>query len=214
MSLEFPTPSDGLRTRFAHALGFHEYPSKAIANPYLAYVIKTYSGEDIEGYLELFIEVVVHFESQAGGDDSIQALMDKLSLSGFRDTFLDTSAESSLRKEHVEDTVMCIVGTWATMLSSFQLRCQSRKVTAAYNIFLDALYSSSTPYEENAASLIRRSELLPGGQWDHRMDFGSDAALKLMTLLSKTTNPSIPSSMQNLLMQSTGQLHAPPNSEF
>jgi hypothetical protein len=214
MSLKATTPSDELRTRLAHALGYHDYPASATAEPYLTYIVKSYGGEDVEDYLELFIAVVEHFKSGAavtGGNDSIQALIDKLTLAGFRSVFVDTSAGDAMRRAHVEDIIMCIIGTWTTMLSSFQLKGRSRKVTAAYNIFANAVPSPKDPYEENVAGLILGSELCPGGQWDHRVDIGNDTTSKLVMLLSNATGATNQSSLQSL-MQSTGQLQPLSNS--
>lgn len=157
MSLKAATPSDDIRTRLAHTLGFHEYPANATAEPNLTYITKSHGGADTEDYLELFIAVTEHFETQAaapGKDHSIRALIDKLVLTGFRGMFMDTSAGDSMRRAHVEDTIMCIVGTWTVMLSLFQLRCQARKVTAAYNVFANAKPLHKDPYEENVARAV------------------------------------------------------------
>jgi hypothetical protein len=214
MTLKTATPSDDVRTRLAHAVGFHDYPPNATAEPYLAYVIKSCGGEDIEEYLELFVHITMHFKSQTGGHDSIQALIDKLVLSGFRSVFQDTGSGDDMRKEHVEDVVMCIIGTWATMLSSFQNRCRQRKVIAAYGMFLDSSQPTVPPYDNNVAGLVIGSELLPGGRWDRRMDFEADAVLKVLTLLSNTPSQSSASSMQNLLVQSTGRLQSASTSKY
>lgn len=214
MSLKAITPFVELRTRLAHALGYRDYPANATAEPYLTYVVKSYGGEDVEDYLELFIAVIEHFKSRAavaGGNDSIQALIDKLTVAGFRSVFVDTSPGDAMRRAHVEDTIMCIIGTWTTMLSSFQLKCRSRKVTAAYNIFANAVPSPKDPYEENVAGLVLGSELCPGGQWDHRVDIGNDTTSKLVMLLSNATGAANQSSLQSL-MQSTGQLESFSNS--
>jgi hypothetical protein len=206
MSHKVTTPSDDLRTNLAHTLGFADYPANATAKPYLAYIVKTCCG-DIEDYLELFIVVIKHFQTQTGGDDSIRALLDRLTLSGFRSVFADTSAGGVMRRQHVEDMIMCIAGTWTTMLSSFQLRCRTRKIIAAYSIFANAAALPRDPYEENIVGLIQGSELLPGGQWDHRKDLGSDAASKLISMLSNATSVASQPSLQSLLMQSIG--HSP-----
>lgn len=215
MSLKPPTPSGDSRTRLAHALGYYDYPSNATAEPYLSYIDKGHHGEVLEDYRELFIAVIEHFDvpvKGSAGDDSIQALIDKFSLSGFRGVFKDTGAGDPMRREHVEDMVMCIIGTWTTMLSSFQHRCRSRKITAAYTMFSEGA-PPKNPYQENVAGLVLGSQLLPGGRWDHRMDVESDAAVKLMMLLSNVTNSS-QSSTHNLLTQFTGQLQASSNSEW
>jgi hypothetical protein len=203
MSQKVSTPSNDLRTSLAHTLGFLDYPANATAEPYLAYIIKTCGGEP-EDYLELFSAVVKHFQIRPGGDHSIRSLLDQLALAGFRSVFADTSAADALRRQHVEDMVFCILGTWTTMLSSFQLRCRSRKIIAAYSMFGNAATSPVDPYEDNIAGLIRGSELLPGGQWDHRRDLGNDAASKLMMMLSNSTSAASQSPSQSVLMQSTG----------
>lgn len=83
---------------------------------------------------------------------------------------------------------------------------------AAYTIFANAKPSAKDPYDENVAGLILGSGLFPGGQWDHRMDIGSDAASKIAMLLSNATSVACQSSLQSLLVQSTGQLQASSNS--
>jgi hypothetical protein len=154
-------------------------------------------SETIEDYTELFIEVLEHFQPGASANGTptaptVQTLIDKFALSAFRDIFTDTVAKDPRRKEHIEDTVMCIIEAWTTMLSSFHYKNRSRKVVAAYSIFADATTSqtatpttltattptllsvTTAPYDNSVAGLIAGSGLLPGGQWDHRMSFEGD----------------------------------------
>jgi hypothetical protein len=144
MSLGTNKSSFDNRARLAHAFGFTDYPTNTTAVPYLNYVLKQYAGsETIEDYIELFVEVIAYFQSSASVNGiptapTVQSLIDKFTLSGFRDVFVDTVAGDPRRKEHVEDKVMCIVGTWTTMLSSFRNKNRSRNVIAAYSIFADA----------------------------------------------------------------------------
>ncbi|KAF2633043.1 hypothetical protein BU25DRAFT_87966 [Macroventuria anomochaeta] len=221
------------RTRLAHALGFRDYPTNTTAVPYLNYILKQHAGsETIEDYVELFIEVIEHFRPGASTnrtptDPTIQTLVDRFASSGFRDVFADTVAGDHRRREHVEDKVMCIIGTWTTMLSSFQYKNRSRKVVAAYSIFADATTPQAAaptaspattptlpivtmaPYDNSIASLIASSGLLPGGQWDHRMSFEGDATMKLIALMLNTPNALNRTSLQNLLAHTPGR--APPN---
>lgn len=211
MSLKIDVPSNDLRMRFAHALGFLEYPTNTTAEPYLNYIISNYSGEGIEDHLELFIATIAHFgtaTSTTTEDHTIQALIDRLSQEGFRDVFADTSPGTSARREHVEDSVMYIIGAWTTMLNSFQHRCGSRRVTAAYSLFADANPVAKDPLEENVSGLLNGCGLLPGGRWDRGADFANDATLQLMMLLSYSANLS---NQPGLLMRSAGSL-TPPSS--
>jgi hypothetical protein len=216
------------RTRLAHALGFSDYPANTTAVPYLNYILKQYTGNDMEDYIELFIEVLEYFRTGASANGTptvhtIQTLIDKFALSGFRDVFADTVAGDPRRREHVEDTVMCIVGTWSTMLSSFQHKNRSRKVVAAYGIFADSTTSQAAmpttlpvaqptlnpvtiaPYNESVAGLITGSGLLPGGQWDHRINFESDATTKLIALMLNASNCPNRTPLQNLLAPTSGR---------
>jgi hypothetical protein len=221
------------RIRLAHALGFSDYPTNTTAVPYLNYILEQYAGsETMEDYIGLFIQVLEHFRTGASANatptvHTVQTLVDKFALSGFRDVFADTVAGDPRRKEHVEDTVMCIIGTWTTMLSSFQHKNRSRKVVAAYGIFADATTSQAAmptalpvtqpppnsvtiaPYDESVAGLIAGSGLLPGGQWDHRISIESDATTKLIALMLNATNCPNRTLLQNLLGPTSGR--APPS---
>jgi hypothetical protein len=208
------------RIRLADALGFIEYPANPSIEPYLDYILKQYAGNaTTEEYVELFIEVVEHFRSGALANRTatIQTLLDKYSLSGFRNVFADTTAGDPRRREHVEDTVMCICGTWTTMLSSFQHKSRARKVVEAYNLFASrstpqaAMLTTvpgtqpssnpvaAAPFNESVAGLINGSGLLPGGQWDFRISYENDAATKLAGLMFNTPNGGNQNSLQNML---------------
>ena len=197
-------PSDALRTKLSTALGV---PDPATFEPYFAYIVNSAGGLPVEDYLELFIFVLDHFGSQRGR--TIQSLIDHLVLHGFRDIFPDPNAGVP-RNEQVEDTVMCIIGTWATMLSSFQRVCRVRKVTTAYIIFSSSVQSPKSPYDESVTGLIGGSELLPGGKWDYRNDTVS--GLATTTMLPSNTNSTVAlSSMQNLPIQLVGHSSPSPN---
>ena len=78
-------------------------------------------------------------------------------------------------------------------------------------MFGNAATSPTDPYEDNIAGLIRGSELLPGGQWDHRRDLDNDAASKLMMMLTNSTSAASQSPLQSVLTQSTGPFPFAPN---
>jgi hypothetical protein len=136
---------------------------------------------------------------------------------------VDTVAGDSRRKEHVEDKVMCIIGTWTMTLSSFQLKNRSRKVEAAYGIFTGSTKSHATiaptipnsppsphsgviaPYDKSVASLIRGSGLLPGEQWDHRIIFESDTTAKMMGLMLNASNFESHNALQNMVASTSGR---------
>ncbi|OAG03833.1 uncharacterized protein CC84DRAFT_1197442 [Paraphaeosphaeria sporulosa] len=229
MSLSSNKSSIGDRVRLAHALGFNDYPTNSTAEPYLNYIQKQYAGsETIEVYIDLFIEVIEHFRPGAVANGTpivptVRTLTEKYALSGFRDVFADTLAGDPRRKEHVEDTVMCIIGTWTMMLSSFQYKNRSRKVVAAYSIFTDATISQTTtpitpssttstppsvvvaPYDNSVAGLIAGSGLLPGGQWDHRISVENDATMRMIALMFNAADASNRSPLQTLLSPSSGR---------
>jgi hypothetical protein len=198
------------RVRLASAFGFIEYPANPSIEPYLDYILKQYAGNaTTEEHVELFIEVVEHFRTNR--TPSVQALLDKYTASGFRNVFTDTKPGDPRRKEHVEDTIMCICGTWATMLSSFQHKSRARKVVAAYNLFANqSTLQAATlttvppnpmaiaPYNESLAGLINGSSLLPGGQWDYRISYENDAATKLVGLMFNAPNGPNQNSLQML----------------
>ncbi|KAF2999698.1 hypothetical protein E8E13_002815 [Curvularia kusanoi] len=158
MSLNAAPTYRDVRTRLAHALGYHDYPANATAEPYLTYIYRRHVGAGaLEEWLELFIEVVEYFdvgikESNEDGNGTIQDLIDRLATSGFLNLFADTTAGQTARLIHVEDTVMYILGTWSTMLSSFvQQRNQSRKIVAAYRGCVDQAVTWNEPYDNNLA---------------------------------------------------------------
>jgi len=229
MSLSSSKSSVDDRTRLAHALGFSEYPTNSTAEPYLNYILKQYAGsQTIEDYIELFIEVLEHFRpgavaKGAPAAPTVQTLIEKFASTGFRDVFADTVAGDPRRKEHVEDTVMCIIGTWTTMLSSFQHKNRSRRVVAAYSLFADATTTQATPstsqstttsaspsvpvlpYDNSVAGLVAGSGLLPGGQWDYRTNVDSDATVRMIALVLSASNSPHRNSLQNLLSPSSAQ---------
>lgn len=234
MSLDSKRSSSDGRTRIAHALGFSDYPTNKTPAPYLNYILKQYAGSETAGdYLELFIEVLEHFRTSASPNgtpttQTVNTLFDKFVSSGFRNVFTDTDAGDSKRKEHVEDKVMCIIGTWTTMLSSFQLKNRSRKVVAAHRIFAGTTVHATIPttmhtsppsppsviiepYDESVAGLITGSGLLPGGQWDHRISLESDATAKLMGLMLNASNFQGRNALQNMFASTSGRTTPPKN---
>lgn len=231
MSLKSTISPDDDRIRLAHALGFDDYPRITTPDPYLDYILQQHADEEtLVDYIELFIKVIMYFGSGTAAP-TIRTIVNELSLSGFRDVFADTVAGNLKRKKHVEDTVMCILGTWVTMLSSFQERNSSRKITAAFTIFADpttlpaptqpslptATTTSTpnvTPYKNSVAGLISGSGLLPGGMWDHRMACGGDATMKLMSLLLDSQNNSNHTALQTLLGQVSSSSTSLPSHYF
>jgi hypothetical protein len=211
------------QTRLAHALGFSDYPTNTTGIPYLNYILRQCTGsETIEDYVELFIKILEHFRMVTSTNRTptpitVQALMDKFTSSGFRNVFSDTVAGGSRRREQVEDTVMCVIGTWTTMLSSFQLKNRSRKVVAAYGIFADTTASQDSipirppslgaatiaPYDEDVAGLITGSGLLPGGEWDHRVGSQSNVTSKLIALMFNALISPKSASLQDILAPSS-----------
>ncbi|KAH7095661.1 hypothetical protein FB567DRAFT_35560 [Paraphoma chrysanthemicola] len=117
---------------------------------------------------------------------------------------------------------MCILGTWTTMLSSFQHKNRSRRVVAAYSLFADATTVQPTPlttqlttrpaspsvpilpYDNSVAGLITGCGLLPGGQWDYRSNVDSDATVRMIALMLTASNAPHSNSLQNLLSPTSG----------
>ncbi|KAI5374358.1 hypothetical protein J4E82_006928 [Alternaria postmessia] len=202
MSLSGNNAPTDTQTRLAHALGFTKYPKDTTAVPYLNYILKRHTGtESKEAYIELFVKIIEHFQSAAPAngtatDATVQSLVNELTQAGFGTFFAGTAAGDVRRKEIAEDTVMLMLGTWATMYSSFQHKRQRRKVVAAYRMFADQTGAhTTTPYDNSLSGLIAGSGLLPGGQWDQRVDLEGDAASKLISLLLSTSkNPNQTSS--------------------
>ena len=192
--------SDNLRICLDHSLGFTEYPENHRAEPYLVYIEShCFSRARLEEYIRLFIQVVEHFKAVDNPDGnyatkSITPLLDELSRSGDA-YFMETQAESQERRDHVEDTVLYIIGVWTMMLSSFVIVPVAggiRKVTMAYNMRMQDDSKSLKSYDENVSALIKGSGLLPepsqniGGNGSY--DDITQTALKLINLLS--INPS------------------------
>ncbi|EUC48837.1 hypothetical protein COCMIDRAFT_33703 [Bipolaris oryzae ATCC 44560] len=120
--------------RLAHTLGFIDYPKEKTAEPYLSYILKQRTDNHSEAnYVNLFVEVVKRFQATAPVA-TVQSVIDNLVLTNFPGLSANTAVGDDRRKEDVEDTVMCILGTWATMLSSFQNKRQHREVVAAYSM--------------------------------------------------------------------------------
>ncbi|KAJ4330287.1 hypothetical protein N0V87_010132 [Didymella glomerata] len=140
MSLSGNNAPTDTRTTLARALGFTDYPKDTTAVPYLNYILKRHTGtESKEAYIELFVKIIEHFQSAAPAngtatDATVQSLVNELVQDGFGTFFAGTAAGDVRRKEIALDTVMLMLGTWATMYSSFQHKRQRRKVVAAYLI--------------------------------------------------------------------------------
>lgn len=193
------TSTQDVRTRLAHALGYHDFPANATAEPYLTYIRKRHVGSGpLDEWLELFIEVVEHFaidiDAKGSGDgDSIRALIEDLAAKSSHGVFADTNVGQAARIDHVEDNVMYILGTWTTMLSSFvQQRKRSRKVVTAYKLCSGSVITVPDPYDNNLAGLLAGCELLPGGRWDRGHEHRHDTATELrLMMLSSSPNASV-----------------------
>jgi hypothetical protein len=163
------------RTELAHALGFPEYPTSTIAEPYLNYIANRYVGRGtLEGYLKLVIHVIEYFKLDSNEDalpaKDIQGLLNTLGASS-HEYFSDTKAGSQTRRDDVEDTILYIIGTWTLLVSSFihlPVAGGARKIVLAYSIRAQENLSASQchPYSETISGLITGSGLLPtAGHW-------------------------------------------------
>lgn len=154
---------DNLRSNLAAKLGFED---EAVAAPFLNYIVNHHIGQrSLEAHLNLFTLVVEYFNANspyppitsgsattsASRSDTIQRLIDHLVTSNLGECFGNTAPGTPSRKEHVEDTLLYNLGVWTTMLSHFQKRRGIRTVLTRY----------SKPFEQNLASLVQGSDLLP-----------------------------------------------------
>jgi hypothetical protein len=144
------TPPSPTRIRLAHALGHDNYPTEKVVEPYLDYIVNHHVGTgSLGGYLELFIHVIEHFQTKQPSTtaNTIQALIDELALSGFRDVFSDTQSGDDRREVHVQDTIMHILGLWTTMSGSFRQHSNTRSVIKAYDALSGQRTVSSSAYK-------------------------------------------------------------------
>jgi hypothetical protein len=206
---------DQLRVRLARALGFPEYPTTTNADPepYLNYIVNRYVGR---GTLEEFLELVIHVVEYLGPTDdehaiqekSIQRLIDTLATSSHQ-YFSDTQADSQMRRDDVEDTVMYIIGIWTLLLSSFvhlPVAGGARKITLAYHIHAQETGSTSysSPYDGTVSQLLTGSGLLPSaGQWGLPR-CGDDDAATMKAGVELMTAPRRPQDSSSALVASLG----------
>ncbi|XPS70184.1 hypothetical protein M3J07_002417 [Ascochyta lentis] len=196
MSLTSTKSTSDLRTRLSNALGIDVDAANTTARPYLTYVINNLVGRgQSEDSAELFVYVVQHFKQVTGGQTarkSVQMLFDEVA--GLRPQILawDTAAGGNPQPEAVEDKIMCMLGIWCTMLSSFESvfvgsstrqTKRSRKVVLAYDAFAANATPPKNAYDGSLAELILGSELLPCGIWDQCKGSQGDAATRLIGLL-------------------------------
>ena len=180
--------SSKARETLAHTLGFHDYPTNATAAPYMNYIVNQHRGRDkLESYLRLFTFVVNFFCKGTIDEDgnrvpaTISGLVDHLVAQTSHEMFQDTGEDRATRVAVVEDNVMCIIGVWTMMLSSFELLPNGlRKIGVAYNAQVQAAPRDTRHhYEETVASLVKRSRLVPGcGRWGETMDIDLSATLQ------------------------------------
>ncbi|KAH8725784.1 hypothetical protein GQ44DRAFT_680494 [Phaeosphaeriaceae sp. PMI808] len=192
-------PTNNLRIKLAHTLGFPDYPTTATAEPYLNYITNRFVGRGtLEWYLRLVIHVIHHFQADEAPVappliKSIRRLLDTLATSS-NDYFTDTKPGSQTRREDVEDTVLYIIGAWTLLLSSFvhlPVVGGARKITLAYGIRAQDTCTTPRcdPYEESLSGLIRGSGILPSaGQWGLSIggDDDDNARIKAMVQLMAT----------------------------
>jgi hypothetical protein len=146
--LRSPSEIPQLRHDLALALGFSEHQAETLAEPYLNYIENRHTGDGaLDGFLRLFIKVVLHFQEETTATatekatgtkssptiNSVQAFIDHLCQYSDGDYFANTKESSNLRKELVTDTVLYILGVWVAMLSYFvQLPGGYRQIQRAY----------------------------------------------------------------------------------
>ncbi|KAF1996765.1 hypothetical protein P154DRAFT_579546 [Amniculicola lignicola CBS 123094] len=204
------TPLNPLEADLAQALG---YPDNSIARPHINYISNRHIGI-LDHYLALFVRVIAHFDDDGTTSnatqksDSIQALLDELVASQRDEMFNDTEPGSKMRKEEVEDTVMYILGVWTMLQTSFvQLPNSSRRIVMAYRNKLSEQGTPGTGLDDNLASLVKGSGLLPApGHWieeTHPDDELLRTAMKLVTLLSDSKNSNNATSMVQSLSTSS-----------
>lgn len=182
---------DSLRIELAHALGFPDYPTDTTADPYLNYITNEWVGKGtLNGHIRLLIGIVRYFQDGYPTVRSIQGFLDIISTSSDDEYFADTKVGSQTRREIVEDTVLCTIGVWAMMLSSFRLLPVAggrvRRVALAYSLRAQTTSSSPgcQPCSESVSGLIRGSGLLPntslpiyGDQYDPAIIVGQQNLL-------------------------------------
>ncbi|PSN66442.1 hypothetical protein BS50DRAFT_455653, partial [Corynespora cassiicola Philippines] len=147
---------DNLRIRLAHALGYADYPTNLVAEPYLRYLSNRHLRRGTrDQYIKLFIRVVEYFHTNSLSEPtplSIRSLLDTIEARNSEELYTETRNGDMERKEYVEDAVMYIMGAWSMMLSSFvQLPTRTRKVVTLYNVREGEGCTSA--YDENFSSL-------------------------------------------------------------
>ncbi|KAH7371068.1 hypothetical protein BKA66DRAFT_551954 [Pyrenochaeta sp. MPI-SDFR-AT-0127] len=160
------TPHDRLQIELAHALGFPDYPTDNTAEPYINYITNECVGRTLDGHIQLLVRIVKYFQDESLTVRSIQSFLDSMSISTDVEYFADTKAGSQTRREVVEDTVLCTIGIWTMMLSSFRLLPVAgervRRVTLAYSLYAQRPSNPGRqPYGESVCGLIQGSGLLP-----------------------------------------------------
>lgn len=189
---------DNLRIRLAHALGYADYPTNLVAEPYLRYLSNRHLRRGTRDQcIKLFIRVVEYFHTNSLSEPiplSIRSLLDTIEARNSEELYTETRNGDMERKEYVEDAVMYIMGAWSMMLSSFvQLPTRARKVVTLYNVREGEGCTSA--YDENFSSLVTKAGLLPSR--DQIMDTDEvevedevvQTAMKLVSLLSRSTDP-------------------------
>jgi hypothetical protein len=204
-----PDPLTGL----AHALGYAEYPSNAIAQPHLHYILQSHTKSyDYDEYVSLIIHVVEHFRpakpstvTQARSD-TIQELFDDLENHGFLSVFMATDPASKERKADVEDHVMNILGRWTMLLHHFREQRGTRPVVAAYRRNMKQ-GATNAPFTENLSALVGRSRIVtPDGNLTQSHHLGIqdeviETAISLVRLLSSLNSTDLNASGDSSISQ-------------
>lgn len=209
------TAQPDVRRRLVQALGFKGDPSRSSVKPYLSYIFNHYNGQDdmLDDWLELFIQVVQHFDRPMSNPHTLSAPQNAGNTNGpsspdsIRELIREVAADPvrDLRPSEAEDEVMYILGIWSMMEHSSHERNRSRAIISAYTIFAAP---TNTPYDTNLKGLLAGSGLLPGGARDRRLETERDSVGRLAALFSQASASLGQGLGQGINLQSLGTLQA------